>query len=58
MYPPGHVTGWIPLSWRARVPAHATPVIIISHGMNNIDPSVSYYESAKANTFPGRGLSV
>lgn len=32
----------------------ATPVNIISHGMNNIDPSVSYYESAKANAFPVR----
>lgn len=32
------------------------PVKIISHGMNNIDPSVSYYESVKANAFPVRCL--
>lgn len=34
----------------------AGQINIISHGMNNIDPSVSYYESARSNAFPVRCL--
>ena len=32
------------------------PVNVISHGMNTVDPSVSYYESARTNAFPVRCL--
>jgi uncharacterized protein (TIGR02145 family) len=32
----------------------AGPVNVISHGMNNIDVSVSYYESARVHAFPVR----
>jgi len=34
----------------------AGPVNVVSHGMNTIDPSVSYYESLRANAFPVRCL--
>jgi hypothetical protein len=29
---------------------------VVSRGMNNIDPSVSYYESLRNNAFPMRCL--
>jgi uncharacterized protein (TIGR02145 family) len=32
------------------------PIKVVSHGMNIYDPSVSYYESLKANAFPVRCL--
>ena len=43
------------LFWTS-TPAPGNSLKIISHGMNDKDPSVSYYESSKANGFPVRCL--